>query len=291
MSTGVVEGDVFHFRSVSNLSTRSEGSVSRSEGSSITSDSVTRKIKSWGEFPPPGAGFVSGSSEDVSSKRRESTARHSCCSDDTSKLANDEFVGIEQHSLKFVVLGDSAVGKTSLMMSFTTDKIPEKHAPTIYDKFNVSQTVYGKRMSVTWCDTAGQEDFAHLRPLCYPQVNAAVVCFSVINRESFEHVKDKWVKELQHHCPKVPIVLVGTQTDKREALKSTKSKLAQSHVVTKSEGIKMALFIKAATYMECSALNHHNVQNVFNETVLAALGLGSDKALPTHSQCTPCAIL
>jgi cell division control protein 42 len=136
-----------------------------------------------------------------------------------------------------------------------------------------------------------QEDFAHLRPLCYPQVNAAVVCFSVINRESFEHVKDKWVKELQHHCPKVPIVLVGTQTDKREALKSTKSKLAQSHVVTKSEGIKMALFIKAATYMECSALNHHNVQNVFNETVLAALGLGSDKALPTHSQCTPCAIL
>ena len=135
--TGIMEGNDLHVRSASILSTRSEGSVARSEGdSSITSDKVSRRmVRSLGEFPPPGAGFVSGSTEDVCSKTKEQPPRHSCCSD-TSKLANDEFVGISQHSLKFVILGDSAVGKTSLLTSFTTDKIPETHAPTIYDKFS-----------------------------------------------------------------------------------------------------------------------------------------------------------
>ena len=138
-----------------------------------------------------------------------------------------------------------------------------------------------------------QEDFAHLRPLCYPQVNAAVICFSVINRESFEHVKDKWIKELSHHCPKVPVVLVGTQTDKRDATtKERKSKLSQpSSVVNKSEGLKLAANIKAASYIECSALDRHNIQIVFNETVLAALGLGSEQLASPHINCSPCTIL
>ena len=130
-------GDVFHIRSVSNLSTRSEGSVSRSDisgPSSIASDNMSRKVQSIAEFPPPSAGFVSGSTEDVSSKRIDSTPRHSFCND-TCKLANDDFIDIQQDNLKLVVLGDSAVGKTSLLTSFTTDKIPETHAPTIYDKF------------------------------------------------------------------------------------------------------------------------------------------------------------
>ena len=64
-------------------------------------------------------------------------------------------------------------------------------------------------------DTAGQEDYDRLRPLSYPSTDVFLVCFSVISPASFENVKEKWFPEVHHHCPGVPIIIVGTQTDLR----------------------------------------------------------------------------
>ena len=54
-----------------------------------------------------------------------------------------------------------------------------------------------------------QEDYDRLRPLAYPQTDIFLVCFSIENRTSFENVPSKWLPEIEHHCPHVPIVLVG----------------------------------------------------------------------------------
>lgn len=119
---------VFHLRSTSNLSTKSDDTV--------TSGSVARKgVRSIAEFPP-----VSSSVEDVSytrtpTKDASQAQRHTFC---PSKLATTERCASysQQNKLKLAILGDSGVGKTSLLMSLTTDKVPETHAPTIYDKFS-----------------------------------------------------------------------------------------------------------------------------------------------------------
>lgn len=118
---------VFHFRSSSNLSTKSDDTVT----SSLVA-AARKGVCSIAEFSP-----VSSSVEDVSYTKtpaKDDSQRHSFCS---SKLASTERrASYSQNNLKLAVLGDSGVGKTSLLMSLTTDKVPETHAPTIYDKFN-----------------------------------------------------------------------------------------------------------------------------------------------------------
>lgn len=134
-----------------------------------------------------------------------------------------------------------------------------------------------------------QEDFAHLRQLCYSQINAAVICFSVSDRKSFDNVKDKWIDEVRRHCRNVPVVLMGTQTDKREDTKPPPQLRAKSSKsVSMREGMKMAAHLKAVTYVECSAFDRESVKSVFNDAVVAALGLGS--VAPTV-QCAGCTIL
>lgn len=54
-----------------------------------------------------------------------------------------------------------------------------------------------------------QEDYDRLRPLSYPQTDVFFVCYSVESRTSFENIEPKWVPEVRHYCPDVPLVLVA----------------------------------------------------------------------------------
>ncbi len=113
-------------------------------------------------------------------------------------------------------------------------------------------------------DTAGQEDYDRLRPLSYANSNVFVVCFSIGSRTSFENVRDKWAPELRKHAPQTPILLVGTQSDRR----STGN---QSNLISESDALSLAKSIKASGYIECSAKSREGVKAVFSEAVLVAL--------------------
>ncbi len=126
--------------------------------------------------------------------------------------------------IKCVLVGDAAVGKTSLFASFrAANQFPTgEYIPTMIDHSSSRMFYKSQKVNLTLWDTSGEANYERLRALMYPDTDVFVVCFAVDNAESFESVELKWMPELRKHCPERPVVLVGTKRDKREADDSKK---------------------------------------------------------------------
>jgi len=189
-------------------------------------------------------------------------------------------------NIKCVVVGDGAVGKTCLLISYTTNAFPGEYIPTVFDNYSANVMVDGKPINLGLWDTAGQEDYDRLRPLSYPQTDVFLVCFSVISNSSFENVKTKWVPEIQHHAPNVPILLVGTKSDLRKddnTIKQLNSR--QQSMVTIEAAQRMAKEIGAVNFLECSALTQEGLKQVFDDAIRAAM------SKPTKAKGKKCNLL
>ncbi|XP_006825687.1 cdc42 homolog [Saccoglossus kowalevskii] len=170
--------------------------------------------------------------------------------------------------LKCVVVGDGAVGKTCMLISYAMNKFPTDHVPTVFDNYAVNTTIDENTHVLQLFDTAGQEEYDRLRILMYPLTDVFLVCFSVMSSISFENIEETWVPEIKHHCPNTPFVLIGTQTDRRVDYVTG---VYQDKPITFEQGVKAAQSVGAETYVECSALTQEGLKHVFDETVLTVL--------------------
>nr|XP_056711730.1 rho-related GTP-binding protein RhoH [Euleptes europaea] len=168
-------------------------------------------------------------------------------------------------SVKCVLVGDAAVGKTALLLRFTSETFPDSYKPTVYENTGVEVFLDGIQISLGLWDTAGSDTFKGIRPLSYQQADVILMCFSVANHNSFLNLRNKWVTEIRTHLPRIPILVVGTQTDQREAGPYSAACISSVH------GKQLAKDIRAKGYVECSSLSNRGVQQVFECAVRTAV--------------------
>lgn len=159
---------------------------------------------------------------------------------------------MQQESAKVVLLGDSGVGKTSLVSMFVDGKMPETAKPTVGAAFITKLiTVDNYSIELRIWDTAGQEVYRGLAPMYYRSANIAIIVYDVGSNSSFESVK-YWVNELKKNLKgNASLLICGNKID-----------LDEERVVDATEAKKFAEQ-NGAIYTEVSALQGTGVDQAF----------------------------
>eukprot|EP01091_Cochliopodium_minus_P013857 TRINITY_DN4571_c0_g2_i1.p1 TRINITY_DN4571_c0_g2~~TRINITY_DN4571_c0_g2_i1.p1 ORF type:complete len:194 (-),score=30.67 TRINITY_DN4571_c0_g2_i1:86-667(-) len=164
-------------------------------------------------------------------------------------------------NLKLVCVGDGGIGKTAFLISFVENRFPIDYVPTVFENHLTCLTVDNKQISLELYDTAGQEEYRRLRALSYPDTDLFMVCFSVVDVDSYTNIGTKWIQELHHYCPNSEKIIVGLKTDLRDD-----PMFKRNTIMTYEDGIEIKEKFNAAAYYECSAFTKSGLVSVFENS-------------------------
>ena len=172
-----------------------------------------------------------------------------------------------QIKLKLLIIGDSSVGKTSMLLSYTDNYFPESHLATIgveykvkdieTDKFNISLQIW---------DTAGQERFRSITKSFFRNTNGIIFVYDVTCRKSFQSVKD-WIKDSELHDTGSEKLLCGNKIDLKEKREVNFDELEEFGMKKKIE------------VMEISAKERIKIDDAFQKIIDIILSNKTDKEI------------
>ncbi|XP_036382526.1 ras-related protein Rab-35b [Megalops cyprinoides] len=162
---------------------------------------------------------------------------------------------------KLLIIGDSGVGKSSLLLRFADNTFSGSYITTIGVDFKIRTVeINGEKVKLQIWDTAGQERFRTITSTYYRGTHGVIVVYDVTSAESFVNVK-RWLHEINQNCDDVCRILVGNKND------DPNSKVVETNDAQKfAEQMGISLF-------ETSAKENINVEEMFNcitELVLRA---------------------
>ncbi|KAL0073411.1 ras family-domain-containing protein [Phycomyces blakesleeanus] len=165
-------------------------------------------------------------------------------------------LSIKATQVKLVLLGESAVGKSSLVIQFVQQGYVENREPTIGAAFLTKKYQTGEQsIKFEIWDTAGQERFHSLAPMYYRNAQAAIVVYDITKAASLDKAKT-WVKELQRQASSdIVIALVGNKLDLVQEDEHERQVLAEDAQAYAEEGNLL--------FYETSAKTSENVDAVF----------------------------
>jgi len=155
--------------------------------------------------------------------------------------------------IRILMVGDSSVGKTSLVMRFDDKGFLNKYATTIgVDYSDRLVEVDGDEYKLQVWDTAGQERFRALTSSFFKRADGFCLCYDISSRHSFDNV-NRWMKDICEQAPSgFNLILVGNKCDVPEARRE----------VAYQEGVDLAGEF-GAPFLEASAKTDRNVDDVF----------------------------
>ena len=163
-----------------------------------------------------------------------------------SQAANFDYL------LKYIIIGDAAVGKSNLLLRYAHGQFKEEYQLTIGVEFGAKNVNIGDKFyRVQIWDTAGQENFRSITRAYYKNSVCAIVVYDISKRETFENVST-WIEDCKNQSPKtIYMILVGNKCD-----------LAENRQVTTEEGQELADKY-GLEFFETSAKTGENVEEIF----------------------------
>ena len=154
--------------------------------------------------------------------------------------------------IQLIMVGESGVGKTSLIRRYTNNIFNTNHLETIgIEFFNKEERINNQIIQIKLWDTAGQEIFHSLTKNFYRKADGIIIVYDITNKESFERIQD-WVKSVYDNTDtykEIQMIIVGNKID-----------LEERREVSKEEGLKIGKYFEI-DFFEASAKNAEGVRN------------------------------
>ena len=170
----------------------------------------------------------------------------------------------KEYVFKVTILGDAAVGKTSLINQFVEGAFEEDYKPTLGANIirkDVTLEKFNAKIRLIMWDLAGQEKYNVIRSMYFQGCVGALVVYDITRHNTFDNVDSKWLKDFKNYVKKEgAYILIGNKSD-----------LEDQRAVSTEEGKKLAEEIDASDFIETSAKYGENVEMAFKNLVYQIL--------------------
>lgn len=191
---------------------------------------------------------------------------------------------------KLLLIGDSGVGKSCMLLRFADDTYTESYISTIGVDFKIRTIeIDGKTVKLQIWDTAGQERFRTITSSYYRGAHGIIITYDTTDLETYKHVP-YWLKEITHYASEnVTIVLVGTKTDlttKRMVDHDTAEEYAQSNGWNYVEtSAKTGAGVEEAFTKLAVSIKNRNIKSPLASGQGQGFTVGTTLPLGTNSGC------